>query len=135
MSPIDSGDLADLSLEEEASTMLKGENTEIRRISARLSEQEAELAKAYIQGAVHSFCKNNPGQEFSGRILFGGENGDWHYTPLQRIYEWHCETGVSDPRKQAAIDVGWLLKAVLNADERTFVQTVKDTGWRYQQVL
>ena len=111
------------------------DNSTIRTISAKLSPQEIELAKAYIQGAVHSFCKNCPDQEFSGRILFGGENGDWHGTPLQRIYEWHCEASTSDPKKQAAVDVGWLLKAVLNEDVRTFVQTEKDTGWRYQQVL
>ena len=115
--------------------MLKGEDVKINRISAKIPPQESELAKAYIQGAVHGFCKNNPNQEFSARILFGGENGDWRGTPLQEIYEWHCKAGTSDPKKQAAVDVGWLLKAVLHEDVRTFVQTEKDTGQRYQQLL
>ena len=114
--------------------MLNAENVVINRISAKLSPQEFELAKAYIKGAVHGFCKNNPNQEFSARILFGGENGDWHGTPLQRIYEWHCEAGTSDPKERAAIDVGWLLKVVLHEDVRTFVLTGKDTGQRYQQI-
>lgn len=36
----------------------------IQNPSAELSEDEVTLAKRYLQGAVHSFCKNNPDQPF-----------------------------------------------------------------------
>lgn len=97
----------------------------LRKASATLSAKELELAKKYLQGAVHSFCKNNPGKAFSLRDLVGGENRDWGETPLQAIYEYHVSSGKAKPKakRQAAIDAGWLLKAVLAAEKnRCFEQ-------------
>lgn len=102
------------------------ENCRIRQISAKLFPKEMELAKRYLQGAVHSFCKNNPEIAFSLRDLVGGENKDWGETPLQAIYDYHISLGKTKEKakKQAAIDAGWLLKSVLAEDEsRCFVQS------------
>lgn len=95
------------------------ENCRIRQISAKLFPKEMMLAKKYLQGAVHSFCKNNPGTAFSLRDLVGGENKDWGETPLQAIYHYHISAGKSkaSAKRQAAIDAGWLLKTVL-AEEK-----------------
>ncbi len=101
--------------------MFQNKNERVFSSSAKLSTIDIEFAKAYIKGAVHSFCENNPGEYFSVRRLFGGGNGDWGDTPLQRIYEYHKYINpIKDPAKRAAIDVGWLLKAVLRDDCRTF---------------
>ena len=114
--------------------MLLNHDGKVRQISAKLSDEEFVLAKAYIQGAVHSFCKNNPDQDFSGRILFGGANRDWRQTPLQKLYDYHLNENHSDPASQAAKDMGLLLKVVLAEDERFFEETGKDTGQRYRLV-
>lgn len=98
----------------------------IQRPSAKLSTEEAELAKHYLQGAVHSFCVSNPGKAFALRDLVGGENGNWNGTPLQAIFDYHISAGKAEEKamKQAAIDAGWLLKAVLAEEEnRYFVQS------------
>lgn len=98
----------------------------VRTITAKLSPEELDLAKGYLQGAVHSFCKNNPGKWFSLRDLVGGENKDWGETPLQAIYDYyHITAGKTKEKakRQAAIDAGWLLKAVLAEEEnRLFEQ-------------
>lgn len=116
--------------------MLKTEErSKIYTMSAKISAVETVLAKKYLQGAVHSFCKNNPGKAFSLRDLVGGENKDWGETPLQPIYDYHLSSGKSKAaaRRQAAIDAGWLLKAVLAEEEnRCFeqLQGVKTKQYR-----
>ena len=92
-------------------------NIYARSISAKISPQETELAKAYIKGAVHSFVKNNPKQKMSVRILFGAENKDWYDTPLQVIYDYYNSKNRVNAKERAAIDVGWLLKTVLAEDD------------------
>ncbi len=62
--------------------MIENTSQTVRKISAKISETEIELAKAYIQGAVHSHCSNDPENELSVRILFGGDNRGWGNTPL-----------------------------------------------------
>ena len=97
-------------------------STRLTRISARLTAEQEALAKSYIQGAVHGFCNNCEGA-FSVRKLFGGDNGNWNGTPLQEIYEWHFSKLGDHPvaSEKAAIDVGRLLKTILNEDkQRTF---------------
>lgn len=115
--------------------MIKEPIGKIKRYYSSISEGEKIIAKAYIQGAVHSFCSNNKDSELSVRILFGGENKDWANTPLQCIFDYYkCVKNSKDPYMQAAIDVGWLLKEVLYDDTRIFVYVSTDTGNRYKQV-
>lgn len=98
--------------------MLKNPNSTIRSISADILAVDTEVAKVYIKGAVHCFCKNNPNEKFSARTLFGGENKDWNDTPLQKIYDYYVKKGVNDAVNRAAVDVGWLLKSVLSEDKK-----------------
>ena len=108
----------------------------VRKISAESSEVEVKLAKAYIQGAVHSYCSNNTNnRKLSVRILFGGNNGNWENTPLQCIYDYHKDIKQSkNPANDAAKDVGWLFKSVLLSDKRTFKHIGKDTGNIYEYI-
>jgi len=110
----------------------------IQNPSAELSEDDLTLAKRYLQGAVHSFCKNNPNQPFSVRDLLGGENKDWHGTPLQVLYDYHFSITKADKKakQRAAVDAGWLLKAVLHEEEsRCFCQISGSRTKRYQKLI
>lgn len=114
--------------------MLIGNST-VRNVSAKISIVELEVIKAYIQGAVHSFCNTRKKEPISVRILFGGNNRDWHDTPLQCIYNYHkyvCQS--KNPASQSAKDVGWIFKDVLKNDKRTFKYVGKDTGNIYEMV-
>ena len=85
--------------------------------SVKLTESEIENIKFYIKGAVDGFCNNNS-EPFSVRILFGGENADWHFTPLQTIYDYYVSVNDTAARKKAAVDAGIFLKQVLADDDR-----------------
>lgn len=96
-----------------------------RNISAKISEEEIQLCEDYIKGAVHGFCNNNLGARFSARSLFGGENTKWEDTPLVKIYDYYTNVKGYDfekAHKQAGIDVGLLLKAVLCNDEKFYYE-------------
>ena len=101
-----------------------------RQVFKKLSQEQLLLAKKYLQGAVHSFCKNNPGEPFSLRDLVGGENKDWGETPLQPIYDYYRHTlGRPDKsaKRQAAVDAGWLLKAVLFEEKNRYFEQLQGT--------
>lgn len=112
--------------------MIVNTNQTVRAISAQLTDVEIALAKAYIQGAVHSHCNNCADKELSARILFGGNNRNWANTPLQRIYDYFNERGSEHPYNDAAKDVGWLFKSVLIDDSRIFEYVGNDTGSKYK---
>ena len=109
----------------------------IRQLSAKLSDEQTDLAKKYLQGAVHSFCKNNHGEPFSLRDLVGGENKDWGETPLQAIYDYHISKGKAhkEAKRQAAIDAGFLLKTVLLEEkDRCFEQIQGTRAKQYRRI-
>ena len=114
--------------------MIVNGNKTIKEISAKIPIINQEVAKAYIQGAVHSYCNNNSNNEISVKALFGGSNKDWDSTPLQCIYDYHFYIGKSkDAFLSAAIDVGWLLKKVLLDDKyREFEFIGKGSGNVYK---
>lgn len=115
--------------------MITNQNNTIKNISAKISVVNIEIVRAYIQGAVHSHCKNNPEKGLSVRILFGGDNKNWKNTPLQYIYEYYKYIRKSKkPSEQAAKDVGWILKSVLINDKRNFEYIGKDTGNIYKLI-
>lgn len=95
--------------------------SDLRSVSG-LSDDERGLIKAFLQGAVYCWVKNRSGEWFAARDLLGGENTNWADTPLQRLYNKHMEDGKSDNDAfdAAAVDAGWLLKAVLSEDSRMF---------------
>jgi hypothetical protein len=94
------------------------DNHNIRNVHI-LNPEEKALAKAFIQGAVYGWLNRHAkGDEFSVRILFGGDNTDWEGTPLQQIWDSHKANGKTndEAHEQSAKDVGWLLKSVLAED-------------------
>lgn len=82
--------------------------------------------KAYLQGAVYCWCKNHRvgegSEHFSARTFLGEVNFYWEGTPLYILYAYHFHE-CGDPesaRKKAAVDAGYLLKAVIEEDKRTY---------------
>lgn len=97
--------------------MILNEQKSSTAISAKISTLDIELIKIYMQGAVYSFCKNNPNDWFSVRVLFGGENTNWANTPMQKLYDYHSVMQNDTAQKRAMADEGHLLKQVLAEDK------------------
>jgi len=95
--------------------------TEIRGVYG-ITDEQKRLIKAYLQGAVYSWAKNVPNEQFAARDLVGGKNFEWSGTPLIVLYEKHIDAGKAPDEaiEAAAKDLGWLLKAVLAEDKRHF---------------
>jgi len=87
-----------------------------------ITDEEKSLIKAYLQGAVYSWVKNRKDEWFAVRDLVGGENFEWQGTPLIVLYKKHISKRKNNDEAivDAAKDLGWLLKAVLNEDKRHF---------------
>jgi hypothetical protein len=92
--------------------------SDLRDVSG-ISEIEKELIKAFMQGAVYCWVKNRKDEQFAVRDLMGGENFDWNGTPLQALYDKYNRAGKDDKSaiKAAAIDLGWIVKSLLDADK------------------
>ncbi|MCH5316749.1 MAG: hypothetical protein J1E05_02115 [Eubacterium sp.] len=115
--------------------MIKNNHKKIYKISADLLPVDIEIIKVYMQGAVYAFCNIKKDEPFSARILFGGDNGNWNGTPMQKLYDYYIKEGKSkeEAYKSAAIDAGRLLKSLLDGDNyRTFEIVGKDTGTLYK---
>ena len=95
--------------------------SQIRNVTS-LTLTENQRIIDYLQGAVYCWCKNRKDEWFSARDLFGGDNFDWRGTPLITLYKKHKSKGKNDNDaiKAAGIDVGWILKKVINNDARKF---------------
>ena len=102
--------------------MTLSQKSDLRDVSG-ISDVEKELVKAFMQGAVYCWVKNRRDEQFAVRDLMGGENFDWNGTPLQVLYNKHIKLGKDDESaiKAAAIDLGWIVKGLLDADKRTFM--------------
>ena len=90
-----------------------------------ISDEEKDLIKAFMQGAVYCWVKNLKDESFAVRDLMGGENFDWDRTPLQVLYDKHYNAGAGKDHESAieaaGKDLGWIVKAVLDNDKRTFI--------------
>ena len=94
-----------------------------------LSDSEKNDMKAYLQGLVHGFCKQNQSRRFFLRDLLGGTNLYWQKTPMFKLYKRQLDAGKthSPAFNQAAKDAGKILKWVLDIDKREFIV---HHGWR-----
>jgi hypothetical protein len=101
--------------------------SEVRDVHG-ITDGQKSLIKAFMQGAVYCWVMNRKDEWFAVRNLVGGENFEWSGTPLIVLYEKHIRLGKGRDAaiEQAAIDLGWLTKAVLSEDKRTF--EVGDAG-------
>ena len=95
--------------------------SEIRTVTY-ISVEERQRIIDFLQGAVYCWCKNRKGEWFSMRDLMGGENYFWQGTPLIILYEKHRNKGKDEDSsvRDAGKDSGWLLKSVINDDQRLF---------------
>ncbi len=105
--------------------MFKNPSEKICEVSCVSAEKQRRIMD-FLQGAVYCWCKNRRDENFSLRILMGGENFYWEGTPLIELYKAKKDEGCSDPVKEAAKCAGWLLKKVLADDKRVFDSAGKD---------
>lgn len=79
--------------------------------------QQAELEtfiNGLIQGAV-SFSEDNT---FTVADLVGGKFSNWENTPLNYIYQFHCNrTGCENPVSEAGKDIGRIFKYIMAKDK------------------
>src|SRR5574344_1246818 len=78
------------------------------------TDEQLNLMRAFLQGAVYCWCKNRKDEWFAARDLLGGDNYFWQGTPMVALYE------KSENVEQAGKDAGWLLKQVIDNDKRSF---------------
>lgn len=92
------------------------------REPSNLNANDRELIRAFMQGAIYCWVKNQPNVPFAVRDLVGGLNTNWNQTPLQILYDRHIEAGRTDEEAfdLAAKDIGWIVKTLLAEDRRTF---------------
>lgn len=74
----------------------------------------------FLQGSVYCWCKNRKDEWFAARDLVGGENFYWDGTPLLALYKKHVKLGSADPVVSAAMDLGLMLRQVIEKDKRRF---------------
>lgn len=113
--------------------MIKGISSRVYNISAALTCNERKAAIKYIQEAVEEHCRLYPRSPFSVRILFGGEKRNWEDTPLQRIYDHYIDNGRTPEKaaRAAAIDVGRLMKKIIEESLDTYEYAGRDTGNKF----
>lgn len=101
--------------------MVFNKKTEIRKVTGITNEEEQRIID-FLQGAVYCWCKNNPSAWFSMRDLMGGLNDYWEKTPLNALLKKHLNKGKEKKTllDNASIDSGWLLKKVIDLDEKLF---------------
>ena len=97
--------------------MLVGNISNSRNFSAKLGKNDIDTIKIYMLGAVDAFC-NVSQNNFSVKALFGGENRNWNHTPIQKIYDYYVSLNDPEAANKAAIDVGILLREILDEDVR-----------------
>jgi hypothetical protein len=98
-----------------------------------ISEQDKSDIRTYLQGAVYTWIKNRKNEFFAARDLVGGVNFHWEGTPPYKLYLKHAGKGAGAV-KAAGKDLGWLLKEMLAADNRTFERGRKGLTCAYRWI-
>ncbi|MFW5983489.1 MAG: hypothetical protein ACOCQ4_03225 [bacterium] len=100
-------------------TLIK--KSEVREVKGIPAKQKLRI-EDFLQGAIYCWCKNKPKEWFSMRDLMGAENYYWDGTPLFSLFQKHKDLGKKDKDAIAAAgkDSGWILKKVIEEDEREF---------------
>ena len=96
--------------------------TTYKRVNG-FTDEQLNLMRAFLQGAVYCWCKNRKDEWFAARDLLGGDNYYWQGTPLMPLYTYYLN-GNEDNHdyavEEAGKAAGRLLKEVLINDKRTF---------------
>jgi hypothetical protein len=107
--------------------------SEIRNVTD-ISDHENQRIRDFLQGAVYCWCKNRNDEWFALRYLMGGPNFDWSATPLNVLYEKHLNRGKNEDQavEDAGKDCGWLVKSVINDDDRQFETITEEQTRKYR---
>ena len=101
--------------------MLQGDNITLRKVHG-IADTDLQKIKAFLQGAVYSWCITRNDEWFCARNFIGGDNYYWEHYPLGVLYFRHIDAGYDHDYAfdQAAKDAGKILKSVLQEDNRLF---------------
>ena len=86
-----------------------------------ISDEEQNLIRAYLQGAIYAWCNCKKQEEFQFATFSGGDNYYWEGTPLYPLYENQPTNDENKALADAAKYGGVLLKQVLINDKRLFL--------------
>ena len=79
-----------------------------------------EAIRAYLREKLNAWCaSHHQGDDFVARDWLGGQNRDWHWTPLQKLYNYYMRRnrGEMYAYREAGKAVGRILKDVIDQDE------------------
>jgi hypothetical protein len=88
-----------------------------------ISDQDLDDIRLFMRGAVFCWLRNHPDQWFAVHDLVGGLVNDWHGTPLRMLRDLSDARHPEDEEAahdEAARNLGWIVKSMLHAEERTF---------------
>ncbi len=95
--------------------------SEVRDVTG-ITEEEKVRIRDFLQGQVYAWCNGRTDDWFSARDLLGGLGSNWSGTPMIVLFNKHVNQGKSEEQAiaDAGKDAGWLLKSVVDRDNRTF---------------
>jgi hypothetical protein len=105
--------------------------SQLRNVTGITEEQKRRIFD-FLQGALYCWCKNRKDEWFSLRDLMGGDNYHWEGTPLNPLYEKHLPA--PDAVERAGKDGGWLLKRVIDEDDRKFETKKEEVISKYRWI-
>jgi hypothetical protein len=96
--------------------------TKIRNVN-NLTETQRQQIFEFLLSKINSRLSTNPKDWFRVLDLVGKENSNWNDTPLHVLYDKYFVKNKNDKDafKNAAKDCGWLLKKLIQKDNREFV--------------
>ena len=79
-----------------------------------------EEIRAYLREKLDAWCaSHHKGDDLAARDWLGGQNRDWHGTPLQELYNFYASRNRGDryAYREAGKASGRILKGVIDRDE------------------
>lgn len=97
------------------------------------TDEQLDLMRAFLQGAVYCWCKNRKDEWFAARDLLGGDNYYWQGIPLIQLYDYYLN-GDEDNHDYAVEEAG---KACRSSSEGSADQrqaNLRNRGRLYSQI-
>jgi len=94
----------------------------VRRKKFGINEIKLKAIESLLQEAICRWVENEKSEPFAINDLVSDENNSWVKTPLQILYKKYEKSSKNKEIafRKARIDLGWILKNVLDEDKRIF---------------
>ena len=99
-----------------------------------LTEEQIKEIKVYLTSNLNTYLNAVGHKEWlSLSSLVGGENENWP-DPIIYVYNAYLAHDPNNAVKNAARDMGWILKSIINDDERIFETKKEYKGRKYVRI-